>query len=46
MKIKAKKAVLVEAANLAQLHGVKELKKIEKSVKLAIQLREIWEKAH
>lgn len=45
MKIEAKKEVLVQAASLAQLHSEKELKKIEKSVKLARKLRKVWENA-
>lgn len=43
MRIKAKKEILKSAATLAQLHTMKELKKIKKEVKLARKLRKVWE---
>lgn len=46
MRIKEKKRVLVEAASLAQMRTIKELKRIERAASLARKLRRAWKKVN
>ena len=46
MKIKEKKRVLIGAASLAQMHTIKELRRIEREAKLARKLRRAWKQVN